>query len=267
MKKILYIVLVSIMVSFLSSCTVRHISDTGDSMSTPLTDPNFAASTYDIVSFGETNFGPANVGNMYHSVAPGETLWRISKMYDVDIETLKKVNGIRNVSDIEIGTKIFIPKTAGRKEIITLYPSKKWKYIVIHHSATDYGNSAQFNKAHINKGWEGVGYHFVIDNGTAGKADGQLETTPRWIKQLNGAHCKAGTMNENGIGICLVGNFSQDYVSQRQMNSLIYLVKELKSYYKIPKSRILGHGEVPGASTECPGKNFPWKTFYSKIGR
>lgn len=206
--------------------------------------------------------------DLYHSVAPGETLWRISKMYDVDINVIRDVNGIRDVTDIDIGTKLLIPGGSPRKHVITLYPTDKWRYIIIHHSASDFGSSAVFNKAHIQRGWRGVGYHFIIDNGTCGKDDGQIETTPRWIKQQDGAHCKADNMNERGIGICLVGNFStHEPVSPAQMRSLVYLVDQLKDYYDIPKPRILGHGDVKGASTECPGSKFPWRKFWKKLYR
>ncbi|MBD3379678.1 MAG: LysM peptidoglycan-binding domain-containing protein [Candidatus Omnitrophica bacterium] len=209
-----------------------------------------------------TNFARRSI---YHEVAPGETLWRISKMYNVDVESIKRANNIRNVNDIDIGTKLYVPNASTRKHVISLYPSSKWKYIVIHHSATDFGSSAAFNKAHLKKGWKGVGYHFIIDNGTCGKDDGQIETTHRWINQMNGAHCKAGGRNYDGIGICLVGNFSDNPVSRKQMRSLVFLVNKLQDYYDIPDSRILGHGQVQGANTECPGKNFPWKRFRSAM--
>ncbi|MBN1354490.1 MAG: N-acetylmuramoyl-L-alanine amidase [Candidatus Omnitrophica bacterium] len=198
-------------------------------------------------------------------MAPGETLWRIGKMYDVDIETIKKANRIRNVRKVEIGDKLYIPGASPRKDVVTLYPSRKWKYIIIHHSATDAGNSMQFNASHIQRGWKGVGYHFIIDNGTLGKDDGQIEMGPRWIKQQNGAHCKAGDMNEKGIGVCLVGNFSKDRPTRKQMQSLKYLVNKLRNYYKIPKNRIMGHGDVKGAKTECPGKRFSVKRFRATL--
>lgn len=204
---------------------------------------------------------------IYHSVAPGETLWRIARMYDVDQDTIARVNKIRDPRDMDIGARLYIPAAAPRKHVITLYPSDKWKYIIVHHSATDTGSSEHFNAAHINRGWQGIGYHFVIDNGTAGKDDGQIETGPRWINQRDGAHCKASGMNEKAIGICLVGNFSVDNVSHRQMESLVYLVNLLRKYYNIPKSRIMGHGMVPGAKTECPGKKFPWNNFMARLGR
>jgi N-acetyl-anhydromuramyl-L-alanine amidase AmpD len=188
-------------------------------------------------------------------------------MYEVDIEVIKKVNRISDVTNIDIGQRLYIPNAAQRKNVITLYPSNKWDYIIIHHSATESGNSMEFNKAHLNRGWQGVGYHFIIDNGTCGKDDGQIETSPRWIKQMDGAHCKAGGMNENGIGICLVGNFSQEKVSVKQMDTLVYLVNRLRKYYRIPRRNIMGHGRVPGANTECPGTKFPWKEFWYKLDR
>lgn len=210
---------------------------------------------------------PVSGEGMYHTVAPGETLWRISKMYGVDQDVLISVNQIKDVSNVEIGTKIYIPNASPMKHVITLYPSNKWKYIVVHHSATDMGSAEIFNTAHKNRGWDEIGYHFVIDNDTAGKSDGQIEIGPRWTKQVDGAHCKAASMNERGIGICLVGNFSKTRPTAAQMNSLVDLVNILRKYYGIPKYRIQGHGQVSGAKTECPGKMFPWNDFMSRLGK
>ncbi|MBF0252912.1 MAG: N-acetylmuramoyl-L-alanine amidase [Candidatus Omnitrophica bacterium] len=208
---------------------------------------------------------PSQRYDILHTVAPGETIWRISKMYDVSIDELVRINKIKDVTDVDIGTKLKVPSAVKRKDVITLYPSNKWKYIIIHHSATDLGSSEMFNVGHLKKGWEGVGYHFVIDNGTCGKECGQIETTPRWLEQRNGAHCKADNMNERGIGICLVGNYSEDAVPEKQLQSLAYLVNQLKKYYKIPNSNILGHGQVKDAQTECPGTKFPWRNLKTKI--
>ena len=89
---------------------------------------------------------------------------------------------------------------------------KKWTAIVIHHSGTKNGDTAIFDKWHReNNHWEGVGYDFVIGNGS-NSGDGQVEVTYRWQKQVTGAHC-GGTpgnwANKDGIGICLVGDFNQ----------------------------------------------------------
>jgi hypothetical protein len=205
--------------------------------------------------------------NICHEVAPGETLWRLSKMYDVSIEDIMRANNLSNTT-LEKGQQLIILDAAPIRPVITLYPSSKWKYIIIHHSATDIGSSYSIDGLHKKRGFErGVGYHFLIDNGTRGKEDGQIEATPRWIKQLDGAHCKANGMNHKGIGICLVGNFSKEELSEKQMDSLVHLVKELKRYYKIPLSNIMGHGQVYEAATECPGTRFPWHEFKRRLSQ
>jgi len=197
-----------------------------------------------------------------HIVAPGETLWRIGKMYSVPVATIMRANKLNDKTCIRYGQELVIPNAAPIQPVITLYPSNKWKYIIIHHSATEEGSSLQFHKSHLSKGWNrGVGYHFVIDNGQSGKQDGEIETTPRWLKQQDGAHCKAAGMNTKGIGICLVGNFNNERVSRAQFKALIHLVNQLRYYYRIPVKNILGHGQVKGSRTDCPGKNFPWTKF------
>ncbi len=206
--------------------------------------------------------------DLVHTVGPGETVWRIAKMYDVDSQTVVRKNKIKDPRQIEMGQKLLVPEAAPIRPVVTLYPTHKWRYIIIHHSATDIGNALAFNRSHNLRGFtRGLGYHFVIDNGTKGKFDGQIEVSPRWLKKQDGAHCRAGEMNYKAIGICLVGNFNQGRVTEKQMESLVYLVNKLRKYYHIPKSNILGHGQVPGAQTDCPGKKFPWGRFWSLLDK
>jgi len=189
-------------------------------------------------------------------------------MYDVSIEAIMKANNLESATSIKVGQSLVIPNAAALRPVVTLYKNNKWKYIIIHHSATDIGNALSLNQLHLRRGFiNGLGYHFIIDNGTFGKADGQLEASPRWIKQMDGAHCKASGMNQVGIGVCLVGNFSKEKVSEKQMNTLIFLVNTLRKYYNIPEKNIMGHGQVPGAATECPGLNFPWEEFWTRLKR
>ena len=149
------------------------------------------------------------------------------------------------------------------------YLEKSWKAIIIHHSGTKDGDAAIFDKWHREGNhWEGVGYDFVIGNGTD-SGDGQVEVTFRWTNQQPGAHCggTAGNWaNIDGIGICLVGNFDNTQPSHMQMQSLIRLVRFLQNRYGIPKSRIYGHKTTPGAhETECPGRNFPMAKLKSAL--
>lgn len=203
--------------------------------------------------------------NIVHIVRPGETLWHISTMYNVSIRDIARANNLGGVLQLENGQQLVIPNISTTKEVIPLYPSCKWKYIIIHHSATEEGDAYYFNILHRRRGWNEIGYDFVIDNGTKGKADGAIEVSPRWTNQENGAHCHASEMNSKGIGVCLVGNFSKERISEKQMDSLVYLVNVLKKYYNIPMSHIMGHGQVPQARTECPGKYFPWGEFRKKL--
>ena len=129
-----------------------------------------------------------------------------------------------------------------------------WQWIVIHHSATPTGGAAAFDKMHRGKGWDELGYHFVIGNGTDTR-DGQVEVGGRWSRQKWGAHAKTpdNRFNDFGIGICLVGNFDTNRPSDEQMKSLSKLVAHLMKTYRIPADRVVGHGDT-GRPTECPGR-------------
>lgn len=144
----------------------------------------------------------------------------------------------------------------------------RWKYIVIHHSATNKGNAERFNAYHKRRGMRnGLAYHFVINNGTAGTFDGKLEIGPRWKKQINGGHCRQNWVNNSGIGICLVGNFNKNAVSEKQFSVLYKLCRILMEKYDIPVRNILGHGEVKGEHSECPGKYFPLRELREALKR
>ncbi|MGB2862081.1 MAG: peptidoglycan recognition family protein [Sedimentisphaerales bacterium] len=138
---------------------------------------------------------------------------------------------------------------------------KQWTAIVIHHSATENGNAAIFDRMHREHNhWEGVGYDFVIGNGI-NSGDGQVEVTFRWQRQMAGAHC-GGTpgnwANVDAVGICLVGNFNDTKPTTQQMESLLKLIRFLKKRYGISNGSIYGHKSTPGARiTDCPGNKFP----------
>jgi hypothetical protein len=141
------------------------------------------------------------------------------------------------------------------------YEKHSWESIIVHHSASDRGGARTFDVAHRARGWDELGYHFVIGNGTD-TPDGYIEVGSRWRKQKHGAHCKTpdNYYNDYGVGICLVGNFDEKSPSPKQMESLRKLVSFLTQRYHIAPYRIYGHGEVRGTSTHCPGQYFPMDT-------
>ncbi len=134
--------------------------------------------------------------------------------------------------------------------------SSRWSTIVIHHSATPTGDARTFDRFHRDKGWDELGYHFVIGNGTS-TADGMIEVGSRWHKQKTGAHCKTpgNFYNEHGIGICLVGDFTKTRPTRKQMAALAQLSQFLSRECGISADRVTTHGLV-NKGTKCPGNNF-----------
>jgi hypothetical protein len=136
---------------------------------------------------------------------------------------------------------------------------RKWEGILLHHSATDSGSLAKFDKHHREvNGWLMVGYDFIIGNGR-GSGDGVVETSDRWRRQIQGAHAGTGLKryNEHWVGICLVGDFNGERPTPRQIASLRRLVAFLRAYCDIPEGNVLGHRDVRVGGTDCPGRFFP----------
>jgi hypothetical protein len=146
--------------------------------------------------------------------------------------------------------------------------SPRWTTIVIHHSATKGGGAKSFDKHHRkDNGWDELGYHFVIGNGTD-TPDGYVEVGSRWHKQKHGAHCKTrgNYHNEHGIGICLVGDFTKTRPTRRQLASLRELVAYLSAACNIPTSRVTTH-RAATHKTICPGPNFNLAALRRSLGR
>lgn len=139
--------------------------------------------------------------------------------------------------------------------------SRAWKSIVLHHSATQGGDVETIDAEHRKRkdaagnAWLGIGYHFVIGNGH-GLADGVIEPTFRWRRQLAGAHAGTNQQNESGIGICLIGNFNDAEPTPRQLAAVQDLVAALASQYRLDRMAVVRHLDV--RATECPGRNFPF---------
>lgn len=137
---------------------------------------------------------------------------------------------------------------------------RPWKHIVLHHSGGSRGNVAELHEAHRQRldengrPWRGIGYHFVIGNGQ-GMPDGRIEATFRWDDQLEGAHAGDAEYNQQGIGICLIGNFDEQRPTTAQLRAVEQLVSLLKRDYGIKAERVVGHRDVK--PTRCPGQYFP----------
>ena len=117
--------------------------------------------------------------------------------------------------------------------------------IIIHHTggADIDAYAEQIHQWHLNNGWSGIGYHFVI------RKDGTIERgRPIWAV---GSHAYGA--NSDSIGIHLSGEFTYNTPTEKQIESLALLIANLCEEYKIPVDRkhIIGHRET--MATDCPG--------------
>lgn len=139
-------------------------------------------------------------------------------------------------------------------------PEREWNSIVIHHTASTAGSVESIHEAHIKRKdksgnpWLGIGYHFVIGNGS-GMGDGEIQSTFRWREQMHGAHAGNTEHNQHGIGIVLVGNFEEAPPSPAQVQSVKRLISVMRKEYGIGSSDVIAHRDVK--ATACPGRLFP----------
>ncbi|MDO3380004.1 peptidoglycan DD-metalloendopeptidase family protein [Geoalkalibacter halelectricus] len=54
---------------------------------------------------------------IYHTVEPGQTLYRISRTYGVDEKNLARLNGIGDPTQLRVGQRIFIPGATQERQV------------------------------------------------------------------------------------------------------------------------------------------------------
>ena len=145
---------------------------------------------------------------------------------------------------------------------------REWKFIVLHHSATEVGSVESIDAAHKQRKdsegnpWRGIGYHFVVGNGR-GMKDGQVAATFRWTEQCEGAHAGDLQYNTQGVGVCLIGNFEMEPPTPAQLDSLQDLVAALQKGCQIDAKSVIRHTDIK--ATACPGKRFPMEKLWGGV--
>jgi len=134
----------------------------------------------------------ADPGKQY-VVRKNDTLTEIARKHEVSVAALMKHNQLDQPNWIYPGMVIRIPGSDGRKAAGSLdaalrkkldlisVPSRKWRYVVVHHSATEAGSAAGMDRYHREERHmeNGLAYHFVIGNGH-GMRDGDITIGNRW---------------------------------------------------------------------------------------
>lgn len=121
--------------------------------------------------------------------------------------------------------------------------------IVLHHSASGLALTPDgIHQMHLNLGWAGIGYHFVIT------PDGKVHTG----RPITADGANVAGHNSHVIGICFIGNFdtNKNGPTQAQIKSGQALTIDL---FKIKKFAVKGHRDL--MATACPGRFFPMNEF------
>lgn len=137
------------------------------------------------------------------------------------------------------------------KLVLTTGRRRKMRFInlIVIHCADTYARMdigrKEIDAWHKERGWAGIGYHYVI------RRDGTIE--PGRPEEQPGAHVTGH--NSHSIGICYAGGKGadgkpEDNRTYEQRSALLLLVKELKRKY--PEARVAGHRDLnPGKACPC----------------
>lgn len=117
--------------------------------------------------------------------------------------------------------------------------------IILHHADAKSCSAEDIHRWHLNNGWSGAGYHFLV------RKDGTIYRLRPEDKV--GAH--AYSSNYNSIGICFEGNYMEEDMPEVQKEAGKELVSYLKGKYGI--TTVQRHKDV--CATSCPGNKFPFK--------
>ena len=121
---------------------------------------------------------------------------------------------------------------------------KATERIILHHADAKSCSAEDIHRWHLNNGWSGAGYHFLV------RKDGKVYRLRP--EEKVGAHAYGA--NYNSLGICFEGDYMQEDMTEAQKEAGKELVAYLKNKYKI--STVQAHRDV--CATSCPGNKFPF---------
>ncbi len=153
-----------------------------------------------------------------------------------------------------------LERVASEDRLFDIPAPLDWRAIVIHDSRSQAGSADSINKIHHELGRGGLGYHFVINNGTE-ELDGLIEVGYRWQRQIVGDYLEgegAEWFHKHAIGICIVGDGDQGGFTDDQIRELVWLVQELQSRFHIPKQAVFLQigSDDPQATSHFPTVSF-----------
>ena len=140
--------------------------------------------------------------------------------------------------------------------------NSKVKYLVFHYTGMKSENAAI--KRLTNESSKVSCHYFIKNNGQIIRIVPDLYVA--WHAGIS-SWKKDKFINSNSIGIEISNpghNNGYKNFNQKQVSSIIYLLKKLKKKYKIKKENILGHSDIAPLRKKDPGEKFPWKLLGKK---
>lgn len=116
--------------------------------------------------------------------------------------------------------------------------------ILLHHAEASICTAEDIHRWHLNKGWAGAGYNYLV------RKDGKIYE----LRDIEYVPAAAYGSNTCSINICAEGKYMTEDMPEVQKEALKWLVAELKKKYNI--TIVQKHKDV--CATFCPGDRYPF---------
>lgn len=192
--------------------------------------------------FYEAPAQTAKVPGLYHKIRPKETLWRVSKMYGVDLQTLAKANNLTDARKIYAGQLLFIPQA----------------------SVTDFADNTKEKSFVWPLKGKVLSYYGSIKDGVKNKG---IDISARHGEAVIASRSgKVSFIDENmkGFGMTLIIDHPDEYSTVYAYNSqiLVKVGQNVRQGTVIAKAGQSGRAPSPRLHFEIRKKHEPQNPFY-----
>ena len=123
--------------------------------------------------------------------------------------------------------------------------------IILHHADASVCSAEDIHRWHLNNGWAGAGYNYLV------RKDGNVYA----LRAIEYVPAAAYGSNTCSINICAEGKYMEEYMPVAQKEAIKELVAYLKQKYNITK--VQKHKDV--CATSCPGNKYPFDEITNAI--
>lgn len=127
-------------------------------------------------------------------------------------------------------------------------PARVIRRLVLHHTAgRDSASAEAIDRDHReNRGWAAIGYHVVI------RRDGEV-----WLadegRDLEHPGAHVAGHNADAVAVAVAGDYTAGPLPEAARALLLDVVVGLCSLLGLHEGQVVGHREIPGTATACPG--------------